>query len=691
MRSRSRTALQRRLPLALALAASVAGLLVPAVARSSARVDAAGPLWLGAPGEVQWSWSTAFPRPTHVGLLRVRFGESPTAGVPTAFHWEARKPADGACEASPASATDEDDWETLEATVQGDANDWPDRAQPTRRSWFVDVDACALRLVVDRTNAGPPALREVRVVEGARDVLLGQAATDDGAAEGYRPAGAVDGTYAGRWAGAPGKGAWTLRVDLREPTPVDRIRLVLGFDATTFARSGAGRTGRSYGVAWAPVRYTVEASEDGAHFEPIAHEPLRADGTRAAPAAAPDPRRAAPREGPAARHAGCYRRRRVAEPPTASRWSARSPRTAPTIPTPSSAPPWVLSVNANPSGQSHREIGGEDLNDAFHAKFLQRRFAALLPALRRDDRLARRVGPYGEPHDAPRSDSAGQALEAIEGDDPALDLALLSESSPPPITVLSGSNDWDYAPYTRSDSLKATRWFWDPLRDASGGGMGQLGPAVVGRVAPMLGFCGGAQILALLEARGSTPATVDDRALIDLVLKRINGHTIRGFATAKDIEWAWPSDPHPRRARVSFVPSDPLFVDLAGPELRDSTQALPEAHSDAVRPDAFLQGAPLERFDVLATSRFCGPDVVASGPRDGVVPGPRASTWCDTVTETFRSRGTGWPLIATQFHAEQRQFAAPAPGDPSSSVDDPRLFMAGAFEEIVDAYERLAR
>ncbi|MGH7436013.1 MAG: hypothetical protein ACRENE_10105, partial [Polyangiaceae bacterium] len=289
------------------------------------------------------------------------------------------------------------------------------------------------------------------------------------------------------------------------------------------------------------------------------------------------------------------------------------------------------------------------------------------------------------------TDVAGQAIEAIEGDDPVLDARLLAESSPPPIAVLSGSNEWDYAPYTRPDPLKATRWFWDPLRDSKAGGMGQLGAAVTARVAPLLGFCGGAQILALLEARGSTPAAVDDQALIDLVLKRINGRPIRGFATARDMEWDWPSDPHPRRARVSFVPSDPLFSDLAGAELRDSTQALPEAHSDAVRPDAFLPGAPLGAFDVLATSRFCGADVVAAGPRDGVVPGPRASTWCDTVTETFRSRGDRWPLIGTQFHAEQRQFVAPAPGDPPESVDDPRLFIAGAFEEIVDAYERLAR
>jgi hypothetical protein len=222
--------------------------------------------------------------------------------------------------------------------------------------------------------------------------------------------------------------------------------------------------------------------------------------------------------------------------------------------------------------------------------------------------------------------------------------------------------------------------------------MGQLGAAVTGRVAPFLGFCGGAQILALLEARGhGAPATEGDQELIDRILKRASGHRIRGFATARDIEWAWPTDRNPRHARITFPPRDPLFADLAGPALRDSTQALPEAHADAVRVDAFLPGGPLARFEVLAASLFCARHVVAAGPSDGVVPGPRGGDWCDTVPEVFRSREPSWPVIGTQFHAEQREFGMQAPGDPPESVDDPRLFIAGAFEQIVDAYERLGR
>ncbi len=660
----------------------VSGLAAAATPGATA-VSSGDDLWIGAPGDLEWRWTRSFPRPVHLGLLRARFGQSPTTGVPTDFHWEVRPVRGDACEPSPES--DDEGWQALEGTAVTDPLEWPDRAQPTRRSWFVDADACALRLVVERTNSGPPVLRDVRLVESARDVLLGQPARDDGAYPGHGAGGAVDGTYGGRWVGAPGKGRWTLRVDLPEPVAIDRVRLVLGFDATGTPRAGAGR---SYAIAWAPVRYTLEASEDGARFEAIAHEPTRADGSvlplRRRMVTTPARRVRTLRLVMAGATGADGVPDALAEPVVREMAAYRADDRRPVL-----APPWVLSVNANPSGQAWRENGGEALNDAFHSKFLQRGFASLLPAVRRDDRFTRMVGPYGEPHAAPPTDFAGEGLEVIEADDPALDAALLGGSSPPPITVLSGSNDWDYAPFTRSDPVRPTRWYWDPLRDAKDGGMGQLAAAVTGRVAPLLGFCGGAQILALLEARGHEASPGDDQALIDRILKRVSGHRIRGFATVKDIEWAWPSDPHPRRARVSFEAADPLFEDLAGPTLRDSTRGLPEAHADAVRPDAFLPGGPLSRFEVIATSRFCAPYVVAAGPDDGVMRAQDGSGWCDTVPEAFRSRDAGWPVIGTQFHAEQREFNASAPGDPPESVDDPRLFVAGAFEAIVDAYERL--
>jgi hypothetical protein len=83
--------------------------------------------------------------------------------------------------------------------------------------------------------------------------------------------------------------------------------------------------------------------------------------------------------------------------------------------------------------------------------------------------------------------------------------------------------------------------------------------------------------------------------------------------------------------------------------------------------------------------------VVAASPHDGVFPNPSGTGSCDTVPQAFRARDDSWPVIGTQFHAEQRDFSASAPGDPPESVADPRLFLAAAYEEIVDAYVRLGQ
>ncbi|HEV3189742.1 MAG TPA: discoidin domain-containing protein [Polyangiaceae bacterium] len=642
-------------------------------------------VWMGRAGEAQWRWTSLFARPVHVGLLRAHFGNSPTSGVPTAFRWEVRAPKAGSaiCDVPPGG----EGWATLEGTDQSPST-MGELAQPTRRSWFVDAEACGLRLVVDRTNAGPPVVREVQAIESARDILRGAQASDDGEYPGFHAQAVIDGTYGGRWAGAPGKSRWALRIDVPAPQTIDRVRLVLGFDSTSVPRLGGGR---SYAVAWAPTRYTLEVSEDGRRFVPVAFEPVRADGTtlplrrRLVTFAEPRTVRALrlvmngatgesglPEAGavPVVREIAAY----------------RADDKQPVL-----AAPWILSINANPSGQSHRSPGGEVTNDAYHAKFLQGRLMPLLPRLRSDDRYARSLGPQGEPLDAPRRDSAGEVLEAIEGDDPLLDGQLLAQSSPPPVAVLSGSNDWDYALETGPDRAKPKFWHWDPLRDARLGGMGQLARAVRSRVAPFLGFCGGAQILALLEARrGDTPSPEDDLRTIDRVLRRTSGRPIRGFAPPVDVERAWPTDPHPLRAKIQFVPNDPLFTDLAGPLRRSTTQALPELHSDVVRPDAFLRAGPLERFEVVATSAFCAPGVVAAGPRDASFPDPSGIGQCDTVVEAFRSRDQGWPVIGAQFHAEQKDFASAAPGDPPESIADARLFLAGAFETMIDAYVRLA-
>ncbi len=645
-------------------------------------------VWAGRAGETQWKWSAAFAKPVHLGLLRARFGNSSTSGVPTGFRWEVRTPEPGRATCSALSATSDEAWWPLGGAQQSPAPTGDFAAQPTRRSWFVDAAACGLRLVVDRTNAGPPVLREVQAIESAVDVLRTATASDDGSYAGTSPAGAIDGTYAHRWAGAPGKNRWSLRVDLDQPQSIDRVRLVLGFDATTTVRPGGGR---SYAVMWAPIHYTVEASEDGRRFVPIAVEPVRADGSilplRRRLITLPEPRTVRALRLVMTGATGASGLPEAGAVPVVREIAAyRADDARPIL-----ATPWIMSVNANPSAESRTTPGGEITNDAYHAKFLQGRFARLLPELRRDDRYARSLDDFGQPLDAPPSDEAGEVLESIEGDDPLLDSQLLAQSSPPPIAVLSGSNDWDYASETGPDAVHPRWWHWDPLRDARFGGMAQLASAVHHRVAPFIGFCGGAQLLGLLEAKrsdGSSPE--EDRRLIDQVLRRTSGHPIRGFAPPIDVERAWPTDPHPPRAKIRFVPDDPLFVDLSGPSRRTTTQSLPELHSDAIRPDAFLPGGPLARFDVLATSAFCAQDVVAAGPRDGVFPNPSGPGSCDTVTEAFRSKADGWPIIGAQFHAEQRDFTSPAAGDPPESIADAQLFFDAAYEQMVDAYVRLA-
>jgi hypothetical protein len=668
------------------------GDLVAVRASDSAEADArlavdtsANTAWSGRAGSKTWTWAASFARPAHLGVIRVLWGKAPTIGVPTVFKWEvvAPRPDGETCDRTPPSAADV--WTPLSEADQGAAAGAVSPAQPTRRSWFVDTSACGVRLVVLGTNAGPPVVHDVRAIESARDVLRDGVASDDGASPGSTAADAIDGTYARRWVGARGQGHWTLRVDLAEPAPVDRVRLVLGLDATSVPRS---RAGRSYGIAWGPIHYVLETSEDGVRFDRIASEPVRADGTilplrrRLVSIGEPRPIRAL-RLAIVGATDGEGRPTPDAVPVIREIAAYRSDDARPIL-----AAPWILSVNANPSGQSRLAPGGELTDDARHAKFLQRRFASLLPALRGDDLYARIRGGQPEAFDGPSNDRAGEALESIEGDDPQLDAALLAKSAPPPIAVLSGSNDWDYASETGPDPAFPQRWHWDPLPGARLGGMGQLARAVRARMSPFLGFCGGAQLLGLLEAElPSHEVSVEDGDLIDEVLSRATGKPIRGFAPPAECERAWPGDPRPARATVAFDPADPLFTDLAGAARRSTTQELPLSHADAVRPDAFLPDGPLRRFEVLATSSFCAPEGVLARTRDTLSATPK---WCRTVPQAFRSRDSAWPVIGAQFHAEQRDFAAPAPGDPPESVADPRLFLAAAYELIVDAHLRLA-
>jgi hypothetical protein len=357
-------------------------------------------------------------------------------------------------------------------------------------------------------------------------------------------------------------------------------------------------------------------------------------------------------------------------------------------PRPILSAPWILSVNANPTGQSRETPGGELANDAYHAMLLQTRLRALVPALRTDDQFVRSSGPQGTWREPTLGNDFGEALESIEGDDPELGVPLIARSSPPPIVVVSGSNDWDYAAVTGPDPTYRRRWHWDPLRDAQSGGMAQLARVVQDRAAPFIGFCGGAQIIALLEAYSGTTGD-DHMRLVDQVLERSSGRPIRGFAPVTEVDRAWPTDADPRRVEVRFAVDSSLFSDLAGPHGRATTHAFPEWHADAIRPDAFEPGGPLERFEVLAKSTFCPPGAALADVRGSALYDANAGR-CSTIPEAFRSRDRGWPIIGTQFHAEQRDFAAAAPGDPPESVADPRLFLAAAYEDTVDAYVKFA-
>lgn len=638
--------------------------------------------WVGREGASEWTWSMVFDVPVHLGAIRAHFGESPSRGVPTTFLWAIRHPSSGACSELA------DSWAPLDDAGQDLSPTQSLAAQPTRRTWFVDTEACGLRLLVQRTNGGPPVMRELRAIESASNVLRGAAASDDGSFPGFDAFGAIDGTYSRRWAGAPGKETWTLRLDLPEIVSIDRVRLVLGFDATTTARAVRGR---QYAIAWGPVRYALEASEDGERFSTVATEPRRVDG-----AIMPLRRRLVTLD----------RERRVralrliirgatdghglesadAVPVVREISAYRSDDTRPVM-----SPPWILSVNANPTGQLRTELNGEVANDAFYAKFLQRRLGFLVPAMRRDDRFARSLDEQGTWHDAPPGESAGAVLEAIEGDDPQLDARFLAESSPPPIAVLSGSNDWDYAETTGPDPEHPKRWFWNPLLDARDGGMGNLGEAVRHRLAPFLGFCGGAQILGLLEASPDGVSAREDPHLIDLVLRRAAGSPIRGFAPLVDVERSWPDDPRPSHTKIEFAPDDTLFADVWSVHRRPATLELPESHADALRPDAFLWRAPLHRYEVVARSSFCGKDVTPGGPEDRAFANPDGPGKCVLVPEAFRSRDPAWPIIGTQFHVEQRDFANAGAGDPPESVSDPRLFLAAAFEVLADAYLKYGR
>jgi len=593
-------------------------------------------------------------RETHLSAIRARF-RSTTSGIPVSFVWEIQRCGESLFEPIADAAEQREDGTSI--------------ALPRRRTWFVDATGCALRLSVFGTNAGLPAIESIEPIEGADDVLRGALAYDD---SNHGHPQLTDAAYETAWVGTPGRGRWTVTVPLSRARRLDRVRLILGSHATSVPRKTEGR---NYAVAHAPLRWTLLASADGTTFttiaqstSPVIRRPLiRFHTTRPVVALKLLLEGSTDDAGMPSSGSSPYVREIAA-------FADGDPR-------PALGEPWVLSVNANPAASARTGAGKEVANDAYFAKFLQLRLRKLSSAVARDDRYARMLGSHGELLDVASSPADGRAIESIEGDDPVLDERWLTASSPPPIVFLSGSNDWDYARRTTVSASGRTRW--NPLREARDGGMGSLAGAVRNRAVPFVGFCGGAQILALLEARRD--GSGDE---IDDVLRRNTGRPIRGFAPESSLIRAWPGE-NGAAVPVAFDPRDSLFADI-GAGGRTMTRAFPEAHLDLIRPDAFEPGRPLQRMQILATSVFCSPVVVASLRATAMAPNPSGKGRCARVTEAFRARDGAWPLIGVQFHPEQRDFAVAPPGDPPEAIADARLFLAAAYEEIIDAYLRNA-
>jgi hypothetical protein len=126
--------------------------------------------WIGRVGDLPSVLTYPLDRLRHLGLLRVHWGLSPTSGVPTVFRWERLEPDPEGNSCAAISRGADASWVPIRGTDQSSPI-WSDlSAEPTRRSWFVNDDACAVRLVVDRTNGGPPVVREAQAIESASNV-----------------------------------------------------------------------------------------------------------------------------------------------------------------------------------------------------------------------------------------------------------------------------------------------------------------------------------------------------------------------------------------------------------------------------------------------------------------------------------------------------------------------------------------
>jgi hypothetical protein len=662
--------------------------------------------WRGAPDAKRWSVTVPFQRVVHLTLLRVRFGDDAIHGVPASYRWQVQRPnPQGSCDADA----------PFETVRDGYRNDYqgipflhgPSHIHALRQALFADDDACALRLQIESMGQsfpslqpGPPVIRELLALEGARSIAaeatVHTLGTSPGAAakEGRAAllasteAGATDGQYDTFWAGEPGQAAWTLELVWPTPRLVDRVALTLGLDAVTVPDDDG--TGRNFTGAYLPTKYRIETSydDDPAHFV----------GWDRAPAL---PLRRRLLVDPGGRPV--KRLRLVVEAATGP-WGELDPRLAAPVvrdlevfaeadARPVVKSPVFMVTNANPAILTHELQGGEASADGLHARDFYGRLRRILGGVDDDTRW---------PADAtrPRTVGTGRFVEAIEGDDPTLSPALLRASGPPPTLVLSGAFDWEFDVHTQRTAERPGRVRWNVVAPAGDdGGMGGLSPAVKQRLAPMIGFCGGAQILALLTSMSEPAENVDEveaRGILDRVLLRNDNSPIRGKLDHPEPYersfWFDPPALDASRPTLRFSPRDPLFRGLTpedGPaELRRTTREIPISHGDMVRASAFTRG-PLSGYVLAATSTFCRTWVEDSGYEGTRVDEKDPTRRCVTVPQAFRSKNEGrFPIVGFQFHPEQRDLQRLAPGSPPEARGDALNVLANTVDLVLEGYVR---
>ena len=124
--------------------------------------------WRGAPDKTLWVYNLPLQRAVHLSLIRSYFGDSSKSGVPSVYHWEYRPALNGACRADA-------NWQLVSGSAVDDRDpnqfvSGPKDIHVRRQALFTDADACALRLVVTTSEGGPPVVRDLRVLEGARSL-----------------------------------------------------------------------------------------------------------------------------------------------------------------------------------------------------------------------------------------------------------------------------------------------------------------------------------------------------------------------------------------------------------------------------------------------------------------------------------------------------------------------------------------